>query len=360
MLNKLKQKIETKRESKNFLLKAIFKIKDFIWFLYWFLIYFLSSLKYIKIINKRKKVKEKIKVLYISDHPHGSITHLANIWLGNNSNIDYEIHYSNEQKIDRKKFKKYDLVFFGHLSKYLYDIHHLYDLNKSIITIHDKEELLILSDPKANFYEKKLFLYLLKRIKNLIVVSKEMHDILKKYEIDSFLIPTMGRFPFIDKNKIVTNKCGVCSVCSESWRKNPDLLLELKEYLKDQINFNLKIGFKIVNDDEYLKIIDENEIYICTSFIEGGPLPAIEAMGRGLVILSTPVGQMPELIINGENGFICNTKEDFIEKINLLNSDLVLLQKMRLKSREMIEKNRNINEIKKRVSDFIVECYLRS
>ena len=43
-------------------------------------------------------------------------------------------------------------------------------------------------------------------------------------------------------------------------------------------------------------------IYLCTSSSEGTPNPALEAASCGCVVVSTPVGNMPELIQDGANG----------------------------------------------------------
>ena len=57
---------------------------------------------------------------------------------------------------------------------------------------------------------------------------------------------------------------------------------------------------------------------ILTSRIEGLPLVVLEALSLGLPILSTPVGGIPDIIKNGENGFLTNSddKNEIVEMIN--------------------------------------------
>ena len=45
-------------------------------------------------------------------------------------------------------------------------------------------------------------------------------------------------------------------------------------------------------------------VLVCASAAEGTPNPALEAAACGCVVVSTPVGNMPELIRNGENGYL--------------------------------------------------------
>ena len=85
-------------------------------------------------------------------------------------------------------------------------------------------------------------------------------------------------------------------------------------------------------------------------------MPAMDAMRRGQVVLTTPVGQIQEIIKNGENGFICQTKEQFMEKISLLSKDLDLLHRMRIASRDYILSKRSRKNIEERVVTFLQEC----
>lgn len=45
------------------------------------------------------------------------------------------------------------------------------------------------------------------------------------------------------------------------------------------------------------------DVYLCTSLLEGGPLPVLEALACGVPVVSTDVGHVPDLIIaDGSNG----------------------------------------------------------
>ena len=44
--------------------------------------------------------------------------------------------------------------------------------------------------------------------------------------------------------------------------------------------------------------------YVCASQSEGTPNPALEALACGVPVISTPVGNMPEVLRDGENGLL--------------------------------------------------------
>jgi len=58
------------------------------------------------------------------------------------------------------------------------------------------------------------------------------------------------------------------------------------------------------------------DYYVCTSRQEGGPYPVLEAMSCECVVLSTPVGVVPEILAHGENGFFLREQtlvSDFVD-----------------------------------------------
>lgn len=62
------------------------------------------------------------------------------------------------------------------------------------------------------------------------------------------------------------------------------------------------------------------DIYINPGRYEGFCLSMIEAMSQGLVPITFPVGISPEIIENGKNGYIVNSLDDMIKKINMIKS----------------------------------------
>ena len=57
------------------------------------------------------------------------------------------------------------------------------------------------------------------------------------------------------------------------------------------------------------------QFYLCTSWHEGTPNPALEAAACGVPVVSTRVGNMPELVDDGENGFLVEPNADSIIRV---------------------------------------------
>ena len=82
----------------------------------------------------------------------------------------------------------------------------------------------------------------------------------------------------------------------------------------------------VIHSQEWIRdnIYRSASVYICASLWEGTPNPALEAMMCGLPVISTRVGNMPEIIIDGYNGYLVDRDPIIIaEKLqNLKNSNL--------------------------------------
>ena len=74
---------------------------------------------------------------------------------------------------------------------------------------------------------------------------------------------------------------------------------------------------KLRTHEEMAEWYNTGSVYVVASKTEGTPNPALEAAGCGCAVVSTRVGNMPELIIDGHNGFIVG------EDINLIENKII-------------------------------------
>jgi glycosyltransferase involved in cell wall biosynthesis len=81
----------------------------------------------------------------------------------------------------------------------------------------------------------------------------------------------------------------------------------------------------------------QSSVFILSSRFEGLPISIVEALSMGLPILASHVGGVPELVIEGSNGFTFAPGDyaSLADSINLLHSDERLLRSMGSASRKL-------------------------
>lgn len=96
-----------------------------------------------------------------------------------------------------------------------------------------------------------------------------------------------------------------------------------------EVSNKIILAGKIEKAAELLPAFD---FYVSTTLKEGFPYTILEAMGAGLPIFATKVGGIPDLIKDGENGFLIETRnsKDLARKI----SDLIKNSKLKQAVRE--------------------------
>lgn len=95
---------------------------------------------------------------------------------------------------------------------------------------------------------------------------------------------------------------------------------------------------KIPHNEMY-KIYQEMDVFMVASLEDGTPNPALEAASCGRPIISNKIGNMPEFIKDGWNGFLVERRiEDYIEKLKWLQSNRDKLIKMGQRARETVLK----------------------
>lgn len=85
-----------------------------------------------------------------------------------------------------------------------------------------------------------------------------------------------------------------------------------------------------VPHDKVGSLYDEADILVLPSYAEGMPMSILEAVGKGLPVIATNIGGIPEVVIDGRNGFIINPGdiEALAEKLEILISDASLREEM--------------------------------
>lgn len=117
-----------------------------------------------------------------------------------------------------------------------------------------------------------------------------------------------------------------------------------KENLQEQVEkLKLKqnvIFFGKLANEKIPEYMIASDIFVLPSLSEGLPVTVLEAMAAGLPIVATQVGGLPEIVKQGQNGFLVEAKEPEIlaQKILTLLSDEKLRNSMSLNNQKEAKK----------------------
>lgn len=110
---------------------------------------------------------------------------------------------------------------------------------------------------------------------------------------------------------------------------------EVRRYCK-RFQSNAKYLGGIASDRK-IKLLSSSDIFLLPSHIEGIPIALLEAMASGLAVITTPVGGIPEVIKDGENGFLIKPGD-----INALKGKILTLASNNELREEMGRRNREL------------------
>jgi len=187
---------------------------------------------------------------------------------------------------------------------------------------------------------KKFLAYLIefvsyKMADAIILTSKLAQDyVCKRYRIDENKVSVLSNY--VDTNLFRTLAVpkftnSIIFVGRLEKEKNLDSLIKalvgtnytldivgvggLEGYLKDLAqSLRIKVNFlgKIPNENLSQELC-KHEFFILPSFYEGNPKALLEAMACGLVVLSSNIPGINDIISNGNNGFLCGTGSEAIK-----------------------------------------------
>lgn len=134
---------------------------------------------------------------------------------------------------------------------------------------------------------------------------------------------------------------------------------DLRKRLIEQA-YTLEIQDKVIflgKRDDVPALLNSADIFVLPSIDEGFPFVVLEAMATGLPVIATIVGGVPEMIQDGEEGILVESRnpEALAEAITKLSKSKDLRMVMGKKARKKIEEN--FSAIK--MTDHTLEVYKR-
>jgi len=120
-----------------------------------------------------------------------------------------------------------------------------------------------------------------------------------------------------------------------------ELLREVKKSIKNEnLGTNVKLRDWIPHE-KIPELLNELKLLILPSYIEGLPNIMLEAMACGTPVLATPVGAIPDIIKDGETGFLLrsNDPKHIADKIIELLNKPELLEKVSKNAYNYVREN---------------------
>ena len=114
--------------------------------------------------------------------------------------------------------------------------------------------------------------------------------------------------------KLVKGPDIFCDVIERLGKKYPIYVLltgPARGYVVNRLrNADVKYSHVYLKDfNEIVSYYQILDLYLICSREEGGPKALLEAMACGIPLVSTIVGMAPEIIINGQNGYLCPVED---------------------------------------------------
>ncbi|MEO0076612.1 MAG: glycosyltransferase family 4 protein [candidate division WOR-3 bacterium] len=239
----------------------------------------------------------------------------------------------------------------------------------------------IIDEPLKKYYltfsQKKYYSLMLSYIKQslkmatfVVAISKASEQTVKKlYDIpkiqtiycgidtDVFKPITIPQNPYFNKIKLLF-------VGNLTKRKGVDLLPKIMEKLDNRFLLFYTTGLRTpkvifsdrrliplgrLSTDELVYWYNLCDICLLPTRLEGFGYAIAEAMACGKPVVTTNCSSLPEIVSDGENGFLCEMDNvaDFVDKIRFLADNPQVREEMGIRNRQKIVENFNLEKMGK-------------
>ena len=137
--------------------------------------------------------------------------------------------------------------------------------------------------------------------------------------------------------------------------KDEDYEKQIGDYMLAHSSLNNNVFFRgWVNQSEAINFIENADILVIPSFQETLPMVIAETMAAGKVVVSSAVGGIPEMITNGENGFLFHLNEEnaLYNILKSLYNNNQLVIEMGSKAKEFASAGYHCNEVAEKTIHF--------
>lgn len=132
---------------------------------------------------------------------------------------------------------------------------------------------------------------------------------------------------------------------------NPEegIALAEKYNVTDRVKF---LGW--VRGEDKDKVFRTSSLFCLPSYAEGFPMAVLDAWAYGLPVVTTPVGGIPDIVVDGENGLLFNPGDvnALSKKLDTLIKDTELRKKLSQEARLLADTTFNVATITQQLADF--------
>lgn len=193
---------------------------------------------------------------------------------------------------------------------------------------------------------------------NVINIGELKSRSLTTQKVDKFDAIFLGRLTY-QKNPL-----RLIDIFKLSIEKNNSLRFgiigdgDMKEEVKKKVqDLDLQKNIEFVGYSENpMPVVRNAKVMVMSSLWEGTPMCALESLGLGTPIVSTPVDGLNDIIKDGYNGFLSDSNHDLANKICEIASNQQLYQQL---SYNAIEEATRINDISN-YRNIILETYTKA
>lgn len=154
-----------------------------------------------------------------------------------------------------------------------------------------------------------------------------------------------GTYDLIKAIKQISNRSFTLNIYGDG--ENARLKKMISRY---ELSNHVKV-YNWLSHDQITNLYDNSNLLVLPSYAEGLPMSILEAIGRGLPVIATNVGGIPELVHDGHNGFLVRPGDisSLAKKIEILIENKSLRERMGNNSLKLARKKFSINKINNRI-----------
>ena len=137
-----------------------------------------------------------------------------------------------------------------------------------------------------------------------------------------------------------------------------ELAPELQKYvINHNLSKNVEFTGWLEGEQKYYLLSECGIMLYPTYYGEGMPISLLEGMGMGLAVVTRPVGGIPDIFIDGRNGFLIDSLDtnDFAIKIKFLFQNRDVWQAISDRNRKEAKDRYEINNVVKRLEQLYLE-----